>query len=136
MTSRLHHQFKLAAPILGPLSILVFLCSLGIVLSTRQVSDGLDELTATLTGPQSAASTWLAGNWIFIAGIALVATTTLAIGALRHLHAHKKRMAHLERIAFWSGVVTVPMAYLLAPAVISLPLVVIFGVAAIACIAR
>ena len=132
MLAHFHHQFKLAAPLLGPLSILVFLGSLGIVLSTRQVGDGLDELTATLAAPHYALNGWLAGNWIVIASIALVATTAMAIGVLRHLHAHKKRMTHLERIAFWSGVVNVPMAYLLAPAVFSWPLTLIFGLALIA----
>jgi hypothetical protein len=131
MISRLHHQFKLAAPILGPLSILVFALSLWSVLATKQVGDGIDELTANLAVPKQVMDAWIAGHWIPIAGIALLVTTIMAMSALQRIHG-RRRLIHVERIAFWSGVLVVPMAYLVAPAVISLPLVLIFGFAALA----
>jgi hypothetical protein len=132
MLARFQHQFKLVAPLLGPLSILVFLGSLGFIWSTRQMGDGLDALTATLAVPQWSVSAWLESHWIVVAAIALIATTIMASSVLRHLHTHKKRMTHIERIALWSGIVTVPMAYLIAPNIFGLPLAIIFGLALIA----
>lgn len=131
MLARLQHQFKLAAPILGPLSILVFAVSFWNILATKQIGDGVDELTATLAIPKHAMDVWVAGHWIAIAGAALLVTTMMAVSALQRIH-RRYRPTYLERIAFWSGVIVVPMAYLVAPAIISLPLVVIFGLSVIA----
>lgn len=134
MISRLHHQFKLAAPILGPLSILVFVVSFWNILATKQVGDGVDELTATLAGPMHVLDGFATQGALWFAGIALIATAVLAWQITRrisHPHGRKYTASPLERIAFWSGVIVVPMAYLVAPAIGGLSLIIIFGISAL-----
>lgn len=129
MLSRLHHQFKLAAPLLGPLSILVFVFSWWEVATTKQVADGVDELTATLAGPMQFFNEFAARSTLWLAGIALVVTAMLAGCATwrlsRHGHA-RKRASRIEHLAFWVGVFVVPLAYIVAPAIIGVPLLLIF----------
>jgi hypothetical protein len=125
------HQFRLALPVFALIAGVAFVSSWATLIAMPQVGDGLDQLSAISYGTTSAVQAWVAQYAPEIICIAAIAATLLAVFQVRKIACKPKKLARFaSSAAFWSGVVTVPFAYLSSPQVFGVGAVALFGVAA------